>query len=929
MLEMPGDRPTIFEIFKQESVAVHKEKPAVSVFFQVIFTRRSARLLTVDSKGTEIRVDYRDYSGNTRNVLKAIDFIKDKNRFEVKWNKEEVGIDLSDNSFLLWQLRRCDNLVDYKMKPVLFADETGELRLTINENTQLECRFSLLFGTTEISDIRFINESCVFGQNRIYFVQSSGIDFLTIKAFETLIFPNELEKYLSLLFSYCENIDVQYKDYRIVKGPSQKAKASIIFERVTPDLSLYMRVTASLPGYDPDFFENYDISRIVSVDSLERLILVCELDREDINSLSARIERILQRLKRESVELDEAGYYKDGNFFILDNPLSEEFINNALPHLVTDFIVFGAEKLEAYNVNMVKPDLQVSINHGIDFLEGSADLVVNGQAFSLFEALHQFRRNSYIQLNDGSKAILDRDYVEKLERLFRKKDDSVEISFFDLPLIEDLLTEKVSDHSFELSRQLFNGFIALKDQKPDLPLIRAELRPYQIEGFKWLKYLYENSMGGCLADDMGLGKTLQAITLLSHIYPSERDPSLIIVPKSLIFNWQKEIERFNPELRYYLYYGPSREIGNTAGHQVILTTYATVRNDIERLLETPFHCVILDESQYIKNVSSQISRAVLLLKAKIRLALSGTPIENNLAELYALFRFLNPAMFGSFERFNRLYLSPIQQYGNREAAEELKKKIYPFILRRLKKEVLEDLPDKVEQVCYIEMSQEQRRFYEQRRSFYYDSIRYQIEREGVSNSQFYILQAITVLRQIASIPELKSEGRIISPKRDYLQENMLDAIANGHKILLFANFLGILDYLAEDLNQRGIDFETLTGATRNREIPVNRFQTEDSCKVFLMTLKAGGQGLNLTAADFVYVFDPWWNLAAENQAIDRSHRIGQDKTVFSYKLIMKDTIEEKIVTLQEKKRSLFENIISSESISFKYLEAEDIDYLMS
>ncbi|MCP4753096.1 MAG: DEAD/DEAH box helicase, partial [Proteobacteria bacterium] len=353
------------------------------------------------------------------------------------------------------------------------------------------------------------------------------------------------------------------------------------------------------------------------------------------------------------------------------------------------------------------------------------------------------------------------------------------------------------------------------------------------------------------------------------------------------------------------------------------------RSDIETLKEVPFYYLILDESQNIKNINSQVSRAVMLLQSENRLALSGTPIENNLGELYSLFRFLNPSMFGSLERFNRNYLFRIQQLNDKDAAGELKRKIYPFILRRLKKDVLKDLPDKIEQVLYVDMTTEQKKFYEQRRVFFYETVRDQIASEGLDKSRFFVLQAITELRQIASIPEAKSEGRIISPKREMLMENILDSVANGHKILLFANFLSILDYLAEDLVKESIDYEVMTGATRNREASVNRFQNEPGCSVFLMTLKTGGQGLNLTAADTVFIFDPWWNIAAETQAIDRSHRIGQDKTVFSYKLIAKGTIEEKILKLQEKKRVLFENIISNDSAPRKILDEDDIDFMLS
>jgi SNF2 family DNA or RNA helicase len=259
---------------------------------------------------------------------------------------------------------------------------------------------------------------------------------------------------------------------------------------------------------------------------------------------------------------------------------------------------------------------------------------------------------------------------------------------------------------------------------------------------------------------------------------------------------------------------------------------------------------------------------------------------------------------------------------------ELRKKIYPFVLRRVKKDVLKDLPDKIEQTLFVEMSAAQRRFYEQRRAFYYQTVKTQIAESGIKKSQFFILQALTELRQIASIPEAKSEEAIQSPKREALRDQLLDAIANGHKALVFANFLAALDGVAEDLEERGIDYLLMTGATRDRQKLVNQFQNEDAYRVFLMTLKTGGLGLNLTAADYVFIFDPWWNKAAENQAMDRTHRIGQDKTVFSYKLITQGTIEEKILKLQELKSELFESLIVSDGASIKSLDEQDVEFIL-
>jgi SNF2 family DNA or RNA helicase len=354
-----------------------------------------------------------------------------------------------------------------------------------------------------------------------------------------------------------------------------------------------------------------------------------------------------------------------------------------------------------------------------------------------------------------------------------------------------------------------------------------------------------------------------------------------------------------------------------------------MRNEIEKLKEESFYYIILDESQNIKNINAQTTKAALLLKGKHRLALSGTPIENNLGELFALFHFLNPAMFGTWAQFSADYLVPIQKYNEPIASQELRKKIYPFILRRLKKEVLTELPDKIEQTLYVDMNEEQKRLYEQRRQYYAGAIQTQIQEKGVQGAQFFIFQALNELRQIATVPESISEGRVESSKLELLGEQLLDAVANGHKVLVFVNFLAAIESIGAHLDAAGIGYASMTGATRNREAQVQQFQNDPDCRVFLMTLKTGGTGLNLTAASTIFIYDPWWNVAAENQAIDRAYRMGQKQKVLAYKLIVKNSIEEKILQLQEVKRALFDNIISADGASLKSFSEEDIKLLLA
>lgn len=622
-------------------------------------------------------------------------------------------------------------------------------------------------------------------------------------------------------------------------------------------------------------------------------------------------------------------YEEDGRF-IIPPQTAGAFLLHALPELLENYTLLGTERLREYKIKLTHPKLNLALSSGIDFLEGEVSAELEDDKFSLQDLLSLYKKQKYILLSDGNRAILDASYMHRLERVFSKgkKKGASRLSFFDLPEIEDLLGRQLDGDVFKHHRKLYEGFNLLVKERIKLPQIQATLRPYQAEGVKWLKYLYDNGLGCCLADDMGLGKTLQTITLLAYAYPKSKKPALIVMPRSLLFNWQNELNKFAPQLTYYIYYESNRDLKKACKHSIILTTYAMVRNDIEQFKNEAFNMVILDESQNIKNVNAQITQAVYLLKARHRLALSGTPVENNLTELYSLFRFLNPSMFGAIDNFNRLYTFPIQRDGDKDALTSLRRKIYPFLLRRLKKDVLDELPDRIEQSISIDMSEKQSRFYEKRRIYYYQQIKETIASEGLQKSRFVMFQALNELRRIASVPESLSDGEIVSPKLDLLIDNLLDATSNGHKVVVFFNFIAGLELTGEKLDANGVDFVSMTGSTRDRKSLVERFQNDPQCKVFLMTLKTGGVGLNLTAADIVFIFEPWWNKAAEEQGISRLHRIGQTNKVLSYSLISRGTIEEKIQELQTQKAELFDSLIGSDASTSKELSEEDIDFIL-
>lgn len=923
----------VFDVFKSKGIKKGVINPSAEIYIQLCFVEQNSYIRIVNKNNKEVETDYRGYRGYLRDFLKAIEGIRDRNDRVINWEFDDNHIYLSGHEYLIGMIKKSDRLVDQNMDPIHFGDDHGDIILKIEETggNRLKCQIVLhCMGKTinEGHEFVFVNENHLLLENNIYEVQPLGEHYKNLHHFNSEIKNEDLENYLSLVYSYFSDIHVQFGEYLEERGGPRQTKPTLIFEKVDSNESLYLNVVSSLSGYSVNFFADYDISRVASLNEIEKKIVISEVVHGEIGSAIQEIKRSLIKIKKGNSNHDANNYHMEENLFILEKSLAESFIHKELPGLLNKYIIVGTEKLKSYKIRHVSPQLRLSLSHGIDFLEGEANLEIEGESFSLFHVLNQYRRNNYITLGDGSHAVINQSYLEKLERLFKKKGENVKISFFDLPIVEELIGEKVAEEMLPKSREIFLGFNNLKEDKTKIPALSAKLRPYQRQGFAWLNYLHLHHLGGCLADDMGLGKTIQAISILAKIYPKEKTPSLIVMPRSLLFNWAQEIEKFCKKLSVYTYYSTNRDLNSAKKCNIILTTYGMIRNDIKVFQKEEFHYIILDESQHIKNVNSQIARAVVLLSGKHRLSLSGTPIENNIVELYSLFRFLNPSMFGSLDDFNRNYSYPIQQRNDKEAMSELRKKIYPFILRRLKSDVLKDLPDKVEQTLIVEMSAEQKKFYEERRAFYYKSIKGHISDKGVKKSQFFILQALLELRQIAAIPESKTDGEIISPKRELLIEYILDAISNNHKALVFGNFISIIEHVASDLEKENIKFLTMTGATRNRQQLVEQFQNDPMVKVFVMTLKTGGVGLNLTAADRIFIFDPWWNLAAENQAIDRTHRIGQDKTVFSYKLITKGTIEEKILLLQEKKKELFDNVISSDSASIKTLNEKDVDFIL-
>lgn len=916
------------------------------IFFMLKKGEYDTFIIPVDKKMNRLEADYRFYSGDVSQLLRSIDAIREEMAFQITWNDNGGSdISLNQNPHLLYQLIRCKNLVDEKGKSISVSCDSTVLQLVLKKyGNNIEPHFIIPSADNDEefdSSKKYVNNQLfitllsdcfVLYKNVIYPISSIGDNYHQLSFFATRFTIDIMEQYLSVFFSFIENVQVIFEDYEVEYSENELIPTpSLSFEKIDADKTLFLRLVESVKGLPLDFVQQFGLSRVASL-TLDKKIKIKRLAHLPMEAGIAALKKEIYKFAPSKEAKKDV--YTEGNLFIIPEETAGPFLINALPTLLRTYQLVGAEKLREYKVKPIKPKLNITLSSGIDFLEGDATLDVENETFSLQQVLSQYNTRKYIQLSDGNRGIIEDSYMRKLERIFQQKkgkqskDGKIKISFFDLPEIEDLLSGKLEGEAFRHHREVYEGFNHLAELQLKTPKLQATLRPYQAEGIKWIKYLYDNNLGGCLADDMGLGKTVQTIGTLTLIYPGEKKPTLIVMPRSLLFNWQNELKKFAPQLSVYTYYGNERDIKEAMKHQVILTTYALVRNNIEEFRKEKFHYVILDESQNIKNMTTQTTQAALLLHTEHRLALSGTPVENNLSELYSLFRFLNPTMLGTLDNFNSRYATPIQKDGDKDALYSLRKKIFPFMLRRLKKDVLKDLPDRIEQTLYVEMSQEQHDFYERRRQYYYTQVHQAIAAEGIGKSQFVMFQALNELRRIASIPESLSDGHIKSPKLEQLADSLMEAVSNGHKVVVFFNFIAGIEELSEILDQNGIDYACMTGSTRDRRSIVERFQNDPQCKVMLMTLKTGGVGLNLTAADTVFIFEPWWNKAAEEQAINRLHRFGQKAKVLSYSLITQQTIEEKIQLLQQKKAELFEGLIGADSLSSKQLSEEDIDFIL-
>ncbi len=607
--------------------------------------------------------------------------------------------------------------------------------------------------------------------------------------------------------------------------------------------------------------------------------------------------------------------------------------------------VLGLDNLRNMRVNIHKPQTHIQLSSGIDWFDASIEIKFGEQTVTIAEVKKAVaQKQNYVRLGDGSLGMLPEDWLKKYSLMLKMgetKGNKVRLKKYHFSVLDDLLTEIDDDtilQELEAKKEKLEKILTNDYSKIAQPgRLSATLRPYQLAGFQWLIFLNEAGWGGILADDMGLGKTIQTLAFFQHYKDLHPEAVFMVVcPTTLMYNWENEIKKFTPELKHVIHHGPKRTPTPATTYSefdIIITTYGTMRSDIKTLREIAFEYVVLDESQSIKNPQSQVAKASLLINSKNRIALSGTPVQNNTFDLYAQMNFLNPGMLGSREFFMSEFATPIDKFMEDEVKRQLRKLTHPFLLRRTKEQVAKDLPEKTETILFCEMGAEQRKIYDAYRNSYRSQILGMIDERGMERSQMHILQGLTRLRQICDSPAILNEEVRYpnhSIKLDELTREITENVGD-HKVLVFSQFLGMLDLIRTRMKEDNIEHVYFDGSSTSaeREKAIRAFQDNHECRVFLISLKAGGIGLNLTAADYVYIVDPWWNPAVEQQAIDRTHRIGQTKNIFAYRLICKDTLEEKMLQLQERKKNLANDLVSDDNAFARRLSRDDIAFLFS
>ncbi|MEO7524435.1 MAG: SNF2-related protein [Ferruginibacter sp.] len=825
---------------------------------------------------------------------------------------------------------KTSNLIDIELSDHFIAPIFKVI--AVNDHFEITCMVKLNGETVPFSKNE-CKSSLVFLNDKTLYLWQKAEDVLQAEKFTRdgnikLSKANWADKMQKVILPLTREYQVEF-DKSLIKE----------IKSGTPEVKLQLQEKGDYLVFQPIFtYQGFDTkvsdkATITIPDGDKILIIHRNKEAEDqfVSKLESLHSMFVLQQETNSLVLRGADVLRNNWFFLFVDAMKEMKVP-----------VYGFEALKNFRFNTARPNTHIHVSSGLDWFDAKVEIEFGEQRVGISDIKKALAgKQSFVQLGDGTLGILPDEWLKRYALLFKVgdgKSDKLRLSRYHMSVIDELYENR---DETELSFALDEKFERLREFK-NIPEIAPPasllpiLRPYQVAGYQWLGYLNDVGWGGILADDMGLGKTVQALTMLDHYRTEYKGLKAIVVcPTTLIYNWQNEVKKFTPELTYHIHHGNARtrDAEELQKHNIIITTYGTLRSDIHMLLKIFFDYVILDESQAIKNPASKVTKAASLLTAKNRLCMSGTPLQNNTFDIFAQMNFLNPGLLGSMEFFRNEFATPIDKFGEQEQKEHLRKLLYPFILRRTKEQVAKDLPEKTETILFCEMEKEQRKIYDAYRNSYRDKILGTIDQQGIDKSQLTILQGLMKLRQICDSPFILNEEDKYpnhSIKLDELSREIEENIGE-HKALIFSQFLGMLALIKAKLTEQNIQFEYFDGSTSpvDREKAIQNFQNNDECRVFLISLKAGGVGLNLTAADYVYIVDPWWNPAVEQQAIDRTHRIGQTKNIFAYRMICIDTIEDKILQLQEKKKSLAKELIADDSSFVKALSKSDVEYLFS
>ena len=809
-------------------------------------------------------------------------------------------------------------------------------------NLSLEAGGRLIDMIKSSIDILCMSPCLIREDHRILFV--SDVDGSKIKPFltkENIIIQKKTEaKYFrSFVLNAVNNFKVENSGFEIIQ--------------FIPEKEAILEIEIGLKGTPVLILKyNYQGNKIYASESSVTFTI---FEEEGANFIFRKYRRDFDWEKKCREILGELGFFSDDEITFLpvssDNRSKDdlysiiEAVNRNYQEITEAGFILSSRLDHNYNLRPVSIEISAQlINDWFDLKAtvkiGEWEIPFNRFRKNILDGIREY------QLPDGSVAVLPETWFTRYRNIFefgKSSEDSLVIHKQHFSLLTDTLADEGRKGFERLEKLLVPDQIPVIDPPSGLNCI---MRKYQAEGLNWLNFLQTAGLGGCLADDMGLGKTIQALALLQHnkevMVPSNKKEtqtelnlfgnadtrltSLVIVPASLIYNWENEVRRFVPGMKVYCYKGNQRKKSTSyfQNFDLILSSYHTIRQDIDLISLYSFHYVILDESQVIKNPASMLYKTMTRLKSEFKLVLTGTPVENSLTDLWTQLNFVNPGLLGDLSFFRREFAKPIERLGDDAKEVKLRKIIQPFILRRTKENVAHDLPPVTEQTVYCDMTEEQFKLYDEEKSSVRNSILKSIESSGTEKSAIVVLQGLMKLRQISNHPVMANEDYAgNSGKFETVLQDMESVLSEGHKILIFSSFVRHLNLYAEELKKKRIRFAMLTGASTNREKIVNSFQNDPDNRIFLISLKAGGVGLNLTAADYVFILDPWWNPASEMQALNRAHRIGQNKSVFVYRYITSNSIEEKITRLQEKKSKLADTFISSNN-PLKDIDIEQI-----